>query len=67
MKRSLSALATIIVSGLVATAPSVSRANDVFNFGLSVSAGAMGCLPDANGTVTLNSLGIVDGNKPIPI
>ena len=60
MKRSLSALATIIVSGLVATVPSVSRANDVFNFGLSVSAGAMGCLPDANGTVTLNSLGIVE-------
>src|SRR5215469_7666913 len=60
MKRSLSALAMIIAGGLVAMAPSVSRANDTFTFPLVVSAGAQGCLPEANGTVTLNSLGIVE-------
>src|SRR5215469_7734815 len=60
MKRSLSALATIIVGGLVAAAPNVSRANDTFSFPLRVSSGAQSCLPEANGLVTLNSLGIVE-------
>ena len=60
MKRSLSALAMIIAGGVVAVAPSVSRANDTFSFPLSVSAAAQSCLPEASGTVTLNSLGIVE-------
>jgi hypothetical protein len=60
MKRSLSTMTIIIVGGLVAMAPSVSRANETFSFGLKVSGGAQSCLPDANGLVTLNSLGIVE-------
>jgi hypothetical protein len=60
MKRSLSAMTIIIAGGLVAMAPSVSRANDTFQFPLKVSAGALGCLPEASGLVTLNSLGIVE-------
>jgi hypothetical protein len=60
MKRSLSALAIIFAGGLVAMAPSVSEANDTFTFPLGVSGGAQGCLPEANGTVNLNSLGIVE-------
>ncbi len=60
MKRSLSALTMIIAGGLVAMAPSVSRANDIFTFPLTVSGGAKACLPEANGMVTLNSLGIVE-------
>ena len=60
MKRSLSALAIIVAGGLVAMAPSVSRANDTFTFPLTRSAGVAACLSEANGTVTLNSLGIVE-------
>src|SRR5215831_14579542 len=60
MKRSLSAMTIIIAGGLVAMAPSVSRANDTTTFPLKVSAGAQPCLPEANGLVTLNSLGIVE-------
>ena len=60
MKRSLSAMTIIIAGGLVAMAPSVSRANDTFTFPLVVSAGAKACLPEAKGLVTLNSLGIVE-------
>jgi hypothetical protein len=60
MKRSLSAMTIIIAGGLVAMAPSVSRANDTTTFPLKVSAGAQACLPEANGLVTLNSLGIVE-------
>jgi hypothetical protein len=60
MRRSLIASAIIIAGGLVAIAPSVSRANDTFTFPLKVSSGAQACLPEAGGLVTLNSLGIVE-------
>jgi hypothetical protein len=50
----------IIAGGLSATAPSVSRAADTLSFPLTVSAGAQSCLPEANGRVDLNSLGIVE-------
>ncbi len=60
MNRSLRALAMIIAGGVVAVAPGVSQANDTLTFPLSVSAGAQSCLSEANGTVTLNSLGTVE-------
>jgi hypothetical protein len=60
MRRPLSVVAMIVAGGLVAMAPSVSRANETFTFPLVVSTGAQGCLPEANGTVTINSLGIVE-------
>jgi hypothetical protein len=60
MKRFLSAVTIIIACGLVAMAPSRSRANDTFNFKLFVSSVAGTCLSEANGQVTLNSLGIVE-------
>ena len=59
MKRLRNTLPMIIAAGLVAAAPSVSRANDTFSFPLSLSAGLQ-CLPEAFGNVTLNSLGIVE-------
>jgi hypothetical protein len=59
MKQSLSALAIILAGGLVVAAPSAFAAESKV-FPLTVSKGAQGCLPEANGRVTLNSLGIVE-------
>jgi hypothetical protein len=64
MKRfSIRHLAVILAGGLLGLAgfaAGPARANDTFSFPLIVSAGAESCLPEANGTVTLNSLGIVE-------
>jgi hypothetical protein len=64
MKRfSVRYLAAILAGGLLGLAgfaAGSARANDTFSFPLSVSSGAATCLPEASGTVFLNSLGIVE-------
>jgi hypothetical protein len=52
--------AIVLAGGLAFATPAISDAAENTSFGLVVSGGAKSCLPEATGTVTLNSLGTVE-------